>query len=224
MDFFDRLKTAADKEWKSYVDHEFVRGMGDGSLPIEAFKAYLVQDYLFLIQFSRAYALAAYKGRTLEDITAAQQGMAGILNEMQLHLRLCERWGLSAADVEATEEHVSNVAYTRYVMDCGLQGDLLDLKVALAPCVIGYAEIGKALAPADLTALDNHPYKDWIGEYCGEGYQDFAVSARAELDRMAKGVTDERFTELAKIFAMASKLEANFWQMGLDMGREADLA
>jgi thiaminase/transcriptional activator TenA len=96
------------------------------------------------------------------------------------------------------------------------------LKVALSPCVIGYAEIGKALAPDDLTALDNHPYKDWIGEYCGPTYQDFAVSARTELDRMAEGVTESRFKELAKIFAMASKLEANFWQMGLDMGREAE--
>jgi thiaminase (transcriptional activator TenA) len=110
------------------------------------------------------------------------------------------------------------------VMDCGLQGDLLDLKVALAPCVIGYAEIGKALAPADLTALDNHPYKDWIGEYCGDFYQDFAISARAELDRMAEGITEERFKTLTKIFATASKLEANFWQMGLDMGREAEAA
>ena len=224
MDFFDRLKVAAHDEWQSYVDHAFVRGMGDGTLPIEAFKAYLVQDYLFLIQFSRAYALAAYKSRTLAEINSAQQSMAAILNEMQLHLRLCERWGLTAADVEATEEHVSNVAYTRYVMDCGLQGDLLDLKVALAPCVIGYAEIGTALAPADPTALDNHPYKDWIGEYAGEGYQDFAVSARAELDRMATGITEERFRSVAKIFAMASKLEANFWQMGLDLGCEAELS
>lgn len=222
MDFFDRLKAAAHDEWQSYVDHEFVRGMGDGTLPIEAFKAYLVQDYLFLIQFSRAYALAAYKSRTLEDIRSAHEGMTAILSEMQLHLRLCERWGLSAADVEATEEHISNVAYTRYVMDCGLQGDLLDLKVALVPCVIGYAEIGKALAPADPTALDNHPYKDWIGEYAGQGYQDVAAHARADLDRLSEGVTEARFKELTKVFAMAAKLEANFWQLGLDMGREAE--
>lgn len=222
MDFFDRLKAAAHDEWQSYVDHEFVRGMGDGTLPVEAFKAYLVQDYLFLIHFSRAWALAAYKGRALEDIRAAQQTMQGILSEMELHLRLCERWGLSAAEVEATEEHHSNVAYTRYVIDCGLQGDLLDLHVALAPCVIGYAEIGKALAPVDPTALHNHPYKDWIAEYAGEGYQGVAAAARANLDRLAsRSVSEERFKELTKIFAMASKLEANFWQMGLDLGRDA---
>lgn len=221
MDFFDRLKAAAHDDWQSYVDHEFVRGMGDGTLPHEAFKAYLVQDYLFLIHFSRAWALAAYKARTLQDLKAAQDTLWAILNEMNLHLRLCERWGLSAAAVEAEEEHPANVAYTRYVLDCGMSGDLLDLHVALSPCVIGYAEIGKALAPNGVEALADHPYHEWIGEYAGEGFQSAATAARATLDRLAqRGVSEERFAELAKIFAMASRLEAAFWQMGLDLGAQ----
>ena len=225
MDFFDRLKAAAKADWDAYVEHDFVRMMGEGTLPEAAFQAYLVQDYLFLIQFSRAYALAAYKGRTLQDIKAAQDTMAAILNEMNLHLRLCERWGLSAADVEATEEHNSNIAYTRYVLDCGMSGDLLDLHVALIPCVIGYGEIAKALAPNGPDALGDHPYREWIGEYAGEGYLAAAAGARANLDRLAaRGVSEERFAELVKIFAMASRLEAGFWQMGLDLGAEAKVA
>ena len=59
MDIFDRLKASAAVEWRAYVDHAFVRQLGAGSLPEPAFRAYLVQDYLFLIQFARAYALAA---------------------------------------------------------------------------------------------------------------------------------------------------------------------
>ena len=49
MDIFDRLKAAAADEWASYVDHDFVRKLGDGTLPEAAFRMYLVQDYLFLI-------------------------------------------------------------------------------------------------------------------------------------------------------------------------------
>src|SRR5688572_17998830 len=78
MDVFDRLKQAAAADWQSYVEHAFVRQLGEGTLPQQAFRAYLVQDYLFLIQFSRAWALAAYKSRTLPDIRAAQAGLAGI--------------------------------------------------------------------------------------------------------------------------------------------------
>ena len=55
-------------EWMAYIDHEFVRRLADGSLPEAAFRHYLIQDYLFLKHFARAYALAAYKGETLDEI------------------------------------------------------------------------------------------------------------------------------------------------------------
>ena len=216
MDIFDRLKAAAADDWAAYVDHDFVRELGAGTLPEPAFRTYLVQDYLFLIQFARAYALATYKSRTLADMRAAQAGVAAILSEMDLHIRLCGRWGLSPADVEAAPEHQATVAYTRFVLDCGAAGDLLDLHVALAPCVIGYAEIGRGLAPDGAEALGDHPYREWIGEYASEGYQDVAAKARRHLDDLAaRAMTEQRFAELATLFGTASRLEADFWQMGL---------
>lgn len=218
MDIFDRLRAAAASDWQSYVDHDFVRQLGTGTLPQTAFQAYLVQDYLFLIQFARAWALAAYKSRTLADIRMAQEALAAVLNETELHIRLCARWGLSRSDIEAAPEHQATVAYTRFVLDCGAAGDLLDLHVALAPCVIGYAEIGRTLAPQGLDGLGSHPYRDWIGEYAGEGYQSVASAARCHLDELAgRAMTERRFIELAALFAQASRLEADFWQMGFDL-------
>lgn len=217
MDVFERLKAAASAEWQSYVDHDFVRQMQAGTLPQSAFRTYLVQDYLFLIQFARAYALATYKSRTMADMKAAQAGLAAILDEMELHVRLCGRWGLSREDIEAAAEHQAIVAYTRFVLDCGAAGDLLDLHVALAPCVIGYAEIGRNLTPAGIDALGEHPYREWIGEYAGAAYQDIAAQARRHLDDLAaRAMTERRFTELAALFGKAARLEADFWQIGLD--------
>ncbi len=217
MDIFVRLKAAAAADWRSYVDHDFVHRLGAGTLPEAAFRTYLVQDYLFLIQFARAYALASYKSRTHADIRAAQAGLAAILAETELHVRLCGRWGLTAAEIEAAPEHQATVAYTRFVLDCGAAGDLLDLHVALAPCVVGYAEIGRALAAQGTAALDANPYGEWIREYASEGYQEVAAAARRHLDDLAsRSMTERRFDELAKLFAKASRLEADFWQMGLD--------
>ena len=217
MDIFDRLKAAAAEDWRAYVDHDFVRQLGSGTLPEAAFRTYLVQDYLFLIQFARAYALASYKSRRLDDIRSAQAGLASVLEETELHVRLCGRWGLSPADIEAAPEHQATVAYTRFVLDSGAAGDLLDLHVALAPCVVGYAEIGSALAAQAGGNLDSHPYREWIGEYAGEGYQGVAAAARRRLDDLAaRAMTESRFAELAGLFAKASRLEADFWQMGLD--------
>jgi TENA/THI-4/PQQC family len=55
MSFFERLKTAASAEWRAYTEHPFTNGLADGSLAEAAFRHYLVQDYLFLIEFARAY-------------------------------------------------------------------------------------------------------------------------------------------------------------------------
>jgi thiaminase/transcriptional activator TenA len=219
MDIFDRLKAAAAADWVSYVDHDFVRQMGAGTLSPASFRTYLVQDYLFLIQFARAYALAVYKGRNLEDMRSAKNGLSAILDvEMDLHVRLCGRWGLTPAELERSPEEQATVAYTRFVLDCGAAGDLLDLHVALAPCVIGYAEIGRSLSAAIGSSAD-HPFREWIEEYAGNAYQEVAEAARRRLDVLAvRSMTEVRFDELARLFATASRLEAEFWSMALAGG------
>ncbi len=216
MDLFERLRAARPDAWASYVEHPFVAGLGDGSLPEAAFRTYLVQDYLFLIQFARAYALAVFKGRDLQEMRAAHRGLAAILDsEMDLHVRFSARWGLTPADLEKADEERATTAYTRYVIDTGLRGDLLDLHVALAPCVIGYAEIAGRLAALPGALEASNPYAAWIAEYAGDGYGAIAQAARVHLDELAaRSLTPARFDDLADIFAQASRLEADFWEMG----------
>ncbi|NLH83089.1 MAG: TenA family protein [Phyllobacteriaceae bacterium] len=218
MDLFDRLRAARPEAWRAYVEHRFVADLGDGTLPKAAFDAYLVQDWLFLIQFARAYALAVYKGRDLADMRAAQAGLAAILDvEMDLHVRLCERRGIPLAVLETTPEHRATVAYTRFVLDTGLRGDLLDLHVALAPCIVGYAEIATRLMERPGALDPANPYAEWIVEYAGDVYLQVARAARTHLDRLAeRSLTEARFADLAEIFARASLLEADFWSMGLE--------
>lgn len=219
MDLFDRLRAARPDDWRAYVAHPFVDGLGDGTLPAAAFQSYLVQDYLFLIQFARAYALAIYKSRTLDEMRTALSGVKAILDtEMDLHVRLCAGWGLGPSELERAPEGRATIAYTRFVLDCGQRGDLLDLYVALAPCVVGYAEIAAALARRPGGVSESNPYRDWILEYSGPLYQEVARSARANLDRLARlALTEARFDDLAEIFGRASRLEADFWSQGFDV-------
>lgn len=210
---FDRLRQTAAPTWARYVGHPFVKGLGDGTLPEAAFRTYLAQDYLFLIQFARAYALAAYKSQTLADIRQAAGGLAAIADlEMRLHVEFCRGWGLSEADMAATPEAQETMAYTRYVLEAGLAGDLLDLHVALAPCIVGYGEIGRALA-AD--PVPDNPYQPWIDMYAGDEYQAAAAAEAAQLDRLLeiRGGAG-RWPDLARIFSQATALEVAFWDMG----------
>jgi thiaminase/transcriptional activator TenA len=190
--------------------------MADGTLAAAAFRHYLVQDYLFLIEFARAYALAVYKSPQLADMREAAAGLSAILDvEMNLHVKLCADWGLSPDDLERAPPAAEMLAYTRYVLDTGMRGDLLALKVALAPCVIGYAEIATRLSALPGARAAANPYRVWIDEYAGAPYQQVAAQARAHLDRLAERyVTPAREAELVAIFKEATRLEADFWEMG----------
>src|SRR5215471_20527455 len=100
----------------------------------------------------------------MRDAAAALSAILDV--EMNLHVKLCAGWGLSPEELERAPPAPEMLAYTRYVLDTGMRGDLLALKVALAPCVIGYAEIGIRLAAAAGAA--SNPYRVWIDEYAGD--------------------------------------------------------
>jgi thiaminase/transcriptional activator TenA len=214
---FDRLKAAASALWKAYIDHPFVRALADASLPEACFRRYLTQDYLFLIHFARAYGLAVFKAESLADIRHAAAGLSAMVDqEMSLHIAYCRGWQLEEADMAAAPEADATIAYTRFVLERGLAGDLLDLYVALAPCIVGYAEIGRTLKGAPATRLDGNPYRDWIEMYASSEYQQVAAAHIVQMDRlMARRGGPGRMASLEIIFHQATRLEAAFWQMAM---------
>ena len=219
---FARLRQAVAEDWDAFVGHEFVHRLGDGTLPEDCFRHYLGQDYLFLKQFARAYGLAVYKSDSLEDMRQAAAGMGGILDEMGLHVKYCHDWGLTPDEMAALAEARATTAYTRFVLDCGAAGDLLDLHVALAPCVVGYAEIGNRLKAAGSGRQDaqDNPFQAWIDSYAGKDYQALAGAQVAQLDHlMATRGGPGRFDRLVEIFGQAVRLESDFWAMGLTLER-----
>ena len=216
---FERLKESCREDWERYIQHDFVRQLGDGTLPKECFEHYLKQDYIFLIHFARAYALAIYKSERIEDMRQAKASLAAILDdEISLHLAYCRDWGLSEAEILAVPEATPNMAYTRYVLERGSAGSLLDLHVALAPCVVGYAEVATWLLQQPWTKRQDNPYGPWIDTYAGEDYQKVA---RGQIDLLARlgarEATEERFPDLARTFRDATRLEIGFWDMGLKL-------
>lgn len=212
------LWRAAAPDWDAYTRHAFVEGMRDGSLPHAAFLTYLVQDYLFLIQFSRAWALAVVKAGDLDEMRACAATVHALLDhEMALHVQTCAAAGIDTAAMQATPEAITSIAYTRYVLDAGHSGDFLDLLAALMPCVLGYGEIGARLARE---AAPDTPYRAWIDAYAGDGYQQTCRDAGALLDgAIARRLGDApqsspRWAALARHFATATRLEAAFWDLG----------
>ena len=220
MSFFEQFRQQC-PDWQRYVDHEFVRQLAAGSLPEASFKHYLQQDYAFLIQFIRAWALALYKSRTLDEMRDAQAGINALLDlEIDLHIKYCREWGINEAELTALDESAACVAYTRYVLDCGMSGGLAELYAALLPCIYGYAEIGQRLAQqgVDKKATNaTNPYQSWIDMYASSEYQAVAEAAKTKFDQLCAEVAEPQLVQLQKIFNTATRMEVAFWQMGLDL-------
>ena len=216
---FNQLKASCESDWQAYTQHAFIEQLALGTLPQACFKHYLLQDYIFLLHFARAFGLAVFKSNREEDIRFALSACEAIVNtELKLHISYCEEWGISQADLADLPESTSNMAYTRYVLERGLAGDLLDLYVALAPCVIGYAktaEWAQHLRKSNDGATD--VYKSWIDMYISDDYKGFAKAFEDRINTAGEGISSGQREELAEVFSSATRLEVDFWQMGLDL-------
>ncbi|OTB07131.1 hypothetical protein M426DRAFT_318161 [Hypoxylon sp. CI-4A] len=199
--------------WHRFVNHPFVLGLGNGELPLESFKGYLIQDYLYLVHFARANALASYKSKNMRDIADGARIVSLIATEMKLHLDYCEGFGISREEIEATEEHQACTAYTRYVLDIGQSQDWLGLQVALAPCLLGYAAVAKQLHGDPRTKTEGNMYWKWILNYVAEDYAQSVRIGSELLERNAVLQSPTRIEELVKIFIHATKMEIGFWEM-----------
>ena len=210
-----RLKAACVDDWQRYLANDFIWHVADGTLPSSAYRHFIEQDYLYCFHFCRAYALAASKSRSASELRRSVSRVSAILDgELELHRRLLAEWGLSPEEIETLPESGANIAYTRYLLDIGTSGDLLDLHVALSICVVGYAEVGALLLGHKRTKIEGNPYRSWIEQYADPDFQALADSVRDHLDHIAEGhLTLPRFAGLARIFRQTLRLDIAFWDM-----------
>ena len=102
----DRLIAAAWDIWNGYCEHPFVLEMRDGVLERDKFRHYIVQDYFYLIDYARVFALGAAKAPDVETMRAFAAMCSEILEcEMNTHNGYMGVFGL-------TEEELSRYLYT----------------------------------------------------------------------------------------------------------------
>jgi thiaminase/transcriptional activator TenA len=213
---YDRLRRDAADDWAAFTEHPFLTALAAGTLPPDEYAAWMVQDYLYLIHYTRAYALLLTKSDTVAEMAAAAAIIHGLLDtEMSLHRHELARLGVDLDSLERTQETLETLAYGRYILDRAHTGDALDLSVTLSACLVGYAEIGRRLLADPATKLDGNPYRGWIETYAGDDYDRIV---RRGLDKLeALSLTHggpARYPALLRQFRQAVRLEAAFWNAG----------
>jgi thiaminase (transcriptional activator TenA) len=207
----DDLRAGAAALWQRVLAHPFVRGMGDGSLPVAAFRYYMVQDYVFLVAFCRVLALGAAKADDLATMTR----FAGLLHEtlateMSLHRAYAARFGISEQELETAEPSPATHAYTAHLQHVAHAGSLAELAAALLPCQWGYAEIGQQLDRSATRPL-HELYGDWIAAYGSPAFGALAEWLRTLVDRLGAEAGAAERARMARQFHLSSRHELAFW-------------
>jgi thiaminase/transcriptional activator TenA len=184
------------------LEHRFVRGLADGSLPPESFRSYVAQDAFFLESFARAYALALAHSEDALGMRDFAELISGAIEELELHEGYAERWGVSLEGVEPVE---ATLAYTNFLLATASLGGVGETCAAMTPCMRLYAFLGQSLAEEGHG--EDNPYSEWIRTYADPEFEALAAKLETLLDRYA---TDAPAVRSAYRRAMA--LEIGFFE------------
>ena len=217
MSFVDDAITRCKDRWRFELEHPFVLGIGDGTLPQDRFRHYLRQDYVFLQAYCRVLALAAAEAGDLETMARFADLLRQTLGEeMALHRAVCAGYGVDEAALEATEPAATCRAYTEHLLSAAREGDLALLCAALLPCALGYAWIGRKLEESGA----NPPvqaYREWIQGYASPAFQAWAQWLAALTDRLAAGRSEAALERMCALFAESVEHEIRFWEMAWNL-------
>ena len=194
----------ANSDWAERIlAHGFVRGLGDGSLPVANFKGYVTQDAYFLDAYARAYALCLANGTTREDVQVFSELIAGVVEELKLHKSLTERLQI---DLDGAEPIGATRAYIDFLLENARRGHLGETVAAMTPCMRLYAFLGQSLVKTEVAPT----YADWVTTYADPGFETLAVRLEALLDLHAADTGTVRAN-----YRRAMELEYRFFDANL---------
>ena len=206
----------SDQAWESTASlREAIHGLPfnteltAGSLSLDRFQTYIVQDAIYLGQFSRALAVAAAKAPDTSTMQSfAQSALGAIAVEQALHARFLRDFGMDPASVADAEPSPDCLAYTSYLIAAAYHDPWEVLVAALLPCFWLYWDVGCAIARS---AAPQNPYKAWIDTYSDEHFGAAVRAVIAIADRAADTASAKTRTRMLAVFARACQYEWLFW-------------
>ena len=142
-----RLREAAAPIWEKCLKHPFVQGIGDGTLDVEKFQYFMLQDYLYLFDYAKVFAVGVVKARDPELMRTFSKNVDSILNgEMKIHRAYMARLGITEQQVFEVKPALDNTSYTNYMLSAAHAGGPAEIVASILACSWSYAEIGQALA------------------------------------------------------------------------------
>ena len=225
-----RMIAATEEIWENCHRHPFVQGIADGSLDHDKFCFYMLQDYVYLFDYARVFAIGVAKAKDPEVMRIfanyVQQIMSG---EMDIHRGYMKRLGISPEDAERTVPSLDNLSYTSYMIRIAYDDGAAEVAAAILSCALSYEAIAERMVaehpgtPARLDAAArpgaaDHPfYGEWVQGYASPGYHAANLELIDLTERLAEGLDEARLQHLIDVFVNCSRYELLFWDMAWEM-------
>ena len=220
MSVTERLLDCTRDIWEGYHAHPFVRGIADGSLDEDKFRFYMIQDYIYLVDYAKVFALGVAKARDLETMRLFASYVHQILDgEMEIHKGYMKRLGISMAQAESTPAALDNASYTAYMLKVAYEEGPGEIAAAILSCALSYEHIARRIT-AEHPEAEAHPfYGEWVSGYANDGYSAANRELIALTEKLAADYTQAQLRHLEEVFTVCSRYEAAFWDMAWEKKR-----
>ncbi len=213
MNFSENLKSAGAKILEAQFDHPFVKGLGIGSLPLDKFRFYMIQDTLYIVEYARAMAWTAPLLADVNDVIAMLEAARESFKiESMLKEQYFGQFGINVKDALKAHMAPTCKAYVDHLIRYTHGGTRAEALAAILPCGWIYVEIG-ALFTTGKTIADDHPYKTWLMTYAVPEFRDMVNWWFSLLDDATTGMTPVQKTQIEDIFLTSCRYEWMFWEM-----------
>lgn len=209
MSLTQSLRQQYHQLWERMVTHPFVYEMGEGTLPVAAFRRYFLQDYVFVNDLVAMTALGMAKAPDLTAANHLNQFLTGILNpENDLFVRAFRELGASEAEYASASANPTTQGFGDFLMRVGLEGTFEDVLMLLYVTEGTYLDWGTRLLEAGKQP-GNPVYREWIELHGPAVLGDLVGWIGEHLDHA--GLSHRR-ARLEQIFRTALRYEYLFWE------------
>src|SRR5574342_1231983 len=100
--FSAQLRRRAERIWRAIYGHAFLRELHAGTLPMNRFTYFILQDYVYLLDFAQVLCHGGAKSPDLETLELfARHALGAVEVERGFHASFGKAFGLSQKELDA---------------------------------------------------------------------------------------------------------------------------
>lgn len=220
MKLIDRMTEATKDIWAEYNSHPFVKGIEDGTLDREKFKYYIIQDYLYLIEYAKVFGIGIAKAKSTETMRLFASYVHLLTDgEMDIHRGYMGKFGVTEEELAGIPRALDNLSYTSYMLRVAYEEGEAEVLAAILSCAYSYEVIARNIVKNNPDSVNHDFYGEWIKGYASDEYSAENKMLICTLEKLTEHYTEKQLDHITDIYVACSRYEHDFWNLAWNMSK-----